>query len=298
MSIVRPKTIQIFLPDGDPQGIRVAEITTRILRVIEVPRALVSRFAAMDDAERVGLYILLGTGDDDGDSRLYIGQTGQVGKRLLEHNRNRDFWNKALVAVSLTNSLTDTHARFLEWHSIRTAREVGRYQVENGNAGTRPHTPAPLEADCQEIHESVALLVATLGHPVFEPLSRAAAMASPEAGALYVCQASQADARGRYTEEGFVVLAGSSGRAMMVPSFRDQPFAKKRDQLEAQGVLRREGDRLVFTRDYLFSSPSAAATSVLGRTGNGWVEWRLPDGRTLDEVVRQAAEPAGEELAT
>lgn len=24
-----PKTIQIFLPGGDPQGIRVAEITTR-----------------------------------------------------------------------------------------------------------------------------------------------------------------------------------------------------------------------------------------------------------------------------
>ncbi len=33
-----PKTIQIFLPGGDPRGIRVAEITT-IVQVIEVPRA-------------------------------------------------------------------------------------------------------------------------------------------------------------------------------------------------------------------------------------------------------------------
>jgi hypothetical protein len=32
-----PKTIQIFLPSGDPQGIRIAEITTRIVRVLEVP---------------------------------------------------------------------------------------------------------------------------------------------------------------------------------------------------------------------------------------------------------------------
>jgi hypothetical protein len=29
-----PKTIQIFLPSGDPHGIRIAEITTRILQVI------------------------------------------------------------------------------------------------------------------------------------------------------------------------------------------------------------------------------------------------------------------------
>jgi hypothetical protein len=30
-----PKTIQLFLPGGDPRGIRVAEITTRIVQLIE-----------------------------------------------------------------------------------------------------------------------------------------------------------------------------------------------------------------------------------------------------------------------
>lgn len=29
-----PKTIQIFLPSGEPHGIRIAEITTRIVRVM------------------------------------------------------------------------------------------------------------------------------------------------------------------------------------------------------------------------------------------------------------------------
>jgi len=32
-----PKTFQIFLPGGDPRGIRIAEITTRIVQVIEAP---------------------------------------------------------------------------------------------------------------------------------------------------------------------------------------------------------------------------------------------------------------------
>lgn len=40
-----PKTIQIFLPGGDPRGIRVAEITTRIVQVIEVPPQPIARFS-------------------------------------------------------------------------------------------------------------------------------------------------------------------------------------------------------------------------------------------------------------
>ncbi len=35
----RPRTIQIFLPDGDPSGIRIAELTTSIVRLIELPRS-------------------------------------------------------------------------------------------------------------------------------------------------------------------------------------------------------------------------------------------------------------------
>ena len=38
-----PKTIQIFLPGGDPRGIRVAEITTRIVQVIRGVEGLGSR---------------------------------------------------------------------------------------------------------------------------------------------------------------------------------------------------------------------------------------------------------------
>ena len=50
-----PKTIQIFLPGGDPRGIRIAEITTRILQVIEVPRSLLPTFLKMPQSGQVAL---------------------------------------------------------------------------------------------------------------------------------------------------------------------------------------------------------------------------------------------------
>jgi hypothetical protein len=37
----------------------------------------------------------------------------------------------------------------------------------------------------------------------------------------------------------------------------------------------------------LFRSPSGASDVVLGRSSNGWIEWRDSAGRTLDELKRQ-----------
>ena len=162
------------------------------------------------------------------------------------------------------------------------ADKAGRYAMENGNAGSRPHTPAPLQAECTELHDTIRVLLATLGHPLFEPLARISAKAD-DAG-LFYCRASEADARGLFTEEGFVVLKGSTGRAETVPSFQKHGYQRVRDRLLEQGVLAEQNGRIRFERDHLFPSPSAAAACVTGRTANGLIEWKDARGRTLNEV--------------
>jgi hypothetical protein len=269
---------------------RVAEITTRIVRVIEVPRSQLADFLKMPEAQQVGVYFLMGELSEAGLPRSYIGQSGNVGKRLEQHHQNKDFWNRAFVVISLTNSLTQTHALFLEWLAIAEATKAGRYGLENGNTGTQPYTPAPLQADCHEIHETAATLLATLGQPIFEPLTSA-----PTAKGiveLFYCKGSGADGVGEYTTEGFVVHKGSKGRAEIVPSIQGTSHERMRSQLITEGVLTEiagsAGSLLVFTRDHLFSSPSTAAMAVMGRSANGWVEWKTASGKTLDEVKRQA----------
>jgi hypothetical protein len=122
---MRPQTIQIFLPAGDPRGMRVAEITTRIVRVIEIPRSQLAEFIKTPEAQQVGVYFLMGELSDAGLPRVYIGQSGNVGSRLVQHNLNKDFWNRAMVVISLTNSMTQTHALFLEWFAISEASPAG-----------------------------------------------------------------------------------------------------------------------------------------------------------------------------
>ena len=285
----RPQTIQIYLPGGDPRGMRVAEITTRIVRVIEVPRSQLADFLKMPEAQQVGVYFLMGELSEAGLPRAYIGQSGNVGNRLVQHNQNKDFWNRALVVISLTNSMTQTHALFLEWFAIAEATKAGRYSLENGNTGSQPYTPAPLQADCHEIHETAATLLATLGQPIFEPLTQTANTidGKPKPAELFYCKGPDASGVGEYTSEGFVVHKDSTARIDNVASIKGTSQECFREQLVTDGVLKLQGKQYVFTRDYLFSSPSMAAIAVLGRSANGWMEWKTGDGQTLDGAKRQ-----------
>ena len=280
-----PKTIQIFLPGGDPRGIRVAEITTRIVQVIEVPRSLLSDFIKMPESDQVALYFLFGEAEDGTEQKVYIGQTGDLRARLTKHNKEKEFWQRALVLISRTHSLTQTHALYLEWHCLQASRKAGRYTDENGNNGSKPHTPAPLQADCMEIFETGHALLATLGFPVFDPVAKPAETAP--ADEVFFCKASSSNGRGLYTQEGFVVLKGSVGRRENVPSIVGTAGERLRVRLVESGVMREDGDAVIFEKDHLFRSPSMAALALMGRTCNGWIDWKTAAGKTLDMVKRQ-----------
>lgn len=279
----RAKTIQIFLPSGDPQGIRIAEITTRIMQVIEVPRSLLGEFAQMPESGQVGLYFLIGESEGTSAS-VYIGQTRNLQSRLVAHHREKEFWDKAMVVVSRTHSLLQTHVLFLEWYCIQKAREVERYSDLNGNAGSEPYTPAPLQADCLEMFDTASILLSTLGFPIFEPIARST---NAEDNLLFYCERGGIRGIGQYTPEGMVVLTGSTGRSALSSPLLGSATERRRVDLLRSGMYRVDGERIVVEKDHVFSSPSSAASFLTGNSSSGWEEWKDERGRTLDEVLRQ-----------
>lgn len=50
---MRHMNIQIYLPTGDPQGIRIAEITTRTVWILDVPRMEIKSFFEMPESDQV-----------------------------------------------------------------------------------------------------------------------------------------------------------------------------------------------------------------------------------------------------
>ena len=95
------------------------------------------------------------------------------------------------------------------------------------------------------------------------------------------------EAKAVYTTDEFVVLEGSTIRSNSVASFEGTGAARVRQRLIEEGILAAGEDGIYrFTRDYSFKSPSGASDVILGRSTNGWQEWRNEAGKTLDELKR------------
>ena len=287
--MARPQTIQIYLPSGNPAGMRIASLTTRTVRVFDVPRSLLSEFLKERESTQVGLYFLFGAAETDENPQAYIGQSGNVGVRLQQHTASKDFWNKAMVAVSLTNEWTSTHVAFLEWSSVDRAGQVGRYQLLNGNQGSNPFTPKPLEADCNEFLETIGVLLATLGAPILEEVQRsstdAAIKGRDEQGQsdLLYFRETGCNARGYQTSEGLLVLAGSTGRGDLRPSARSRT-KRLREALIEQGICETKDGQIVLLKNHLFPSPSAAGELLVGGSNNGRTSWKNAAGLDLKHI--------------
>jgi len=274
------KTIQIFLPDGNPRGVRIAEITSRTVQVSLIPRASLDLALKRDKLGAPSIYMLFGNSEDEGKPTAYIGEAENFAKRIKKPDHQNREWTHTVVALSKTGFLTKTHVKFLESISIDAAAKVNRFKLENSQGSTKPHVRESDEADIWDFFETMQLLVSTLGYPIFDEVAKA------KKKDLLHCKGKDAKGTGEYTEDGLVVLAGSVCQYDLVKS-AGKWVAARRQALIDQGVLVDDGNSLHFNESYSFPSPSTAAIIVLGRPANGWIEWKYEDGKTLDEVKRQ-----------
>ena len=81
------KTIQIYLPDGNPRGIKIAEITSRTVSAILIPRSKLEDIAKRTEVDNVGVYLLFGSSETK--PMVYIGEAENCINRLKQHNKTK-----------------------------------------------------------------------------------------------------------------------------------------------------------------------------------------------------------------
>lgn len=282
MAATLGKTIQIFLPDGNPRGLKIAEFTSRTVQTILVPRAQLAFACSRKELSNVGLYFLIGESAAGSLPQLYAGEAEDCAVRLKQHNKQKDWWTVAIVCISKTTDFTKAHVKYLEWHCHQEALAAGRFNVDNSSVPTKSHISESMQADLMDHFDTIRILTGTLGYPLFEKIAKL------EKAELLTCKGKGARATGEYTEEGLIVFAGSTANRDFAPASH-RHFAAIREQMVKDGEFEIIDDDLMkLTKDRIFPSPSQAAAVMLGRNSNGWIEWKYPDGRTLDEVKRKS----------
>lgn len=284
-----PFILHILVADGDPDGLRVVERSNWNGKAVVFPRALYPTVRKREEFQQPGVYLLLGPREDGDGEKIYVGEGDPVFNRLESHYANKDFWTRAVFFVAGPGQLNKAHVQYLEAQLVRRAQAAKRLPLENGNTPTEP-TLSEMDRAYLEVFLSNLLgMLPVLGITAFEQ-GQAPVSVEKELPLLH-CEGKGITATGFDAPQGFIVREGSFAAKNFTKSVGDHfPYVvQQREDLLKSGVLVASGDRLQFTQDYTFSSPSMASTIALGRPSNGRTEWKDGEGRTLKSIQEAQA---------
>ena len=275
------KTIKQFLIDGLPNGRVSVELSNWIGKALKIPRSYLKESSNRIELQGTGVYLLIGKNPEELSDAVYIGEADGIFKRLSQH-LSTDFWNEAIVFVSKDENLNKAHIKYLEHRLYKIAFEAGRYELKNSNTPTKPSISEADKAEMEEFLQNIKLLVNTLGYKLFDKLFTS--KTEQRKNTFEIKKGEKIDAKGIPTNEGFVILKGSRITNKLGTSITNS-LINLRKQLIQQNIINPE--TLVFQEDYLFSSPSTAATLVTGRSANGLSEWKMRNGKSLKQFEEE-----------
>ncbi|MDD9994156.1 MAG: GIY-YIG nuclease family protein [Dehalococcoidia bacterium] len=280
--------VHIFMPDGDPEGVRVIEKANWSGEGLAFPRQLYqSKVTGREELTRPGVYVLWNSGEDGRLPRAYVGEGDVLKSRLDSHVSSKTFWTHGIAFTSKDGTLNKAHVQYLESQLVRIANDVGRCVLVNANAPRAPQLSPGVTAAVELYLADMLLCLPVLGVTFFEKPKEQAAGAQ----SLYL-RGKGITAQGYESVSGFVVRSGSHATKEEAPAFHKyypRLFSLRRELL-ANGILKEDGDAYLFVEDYLFTSPSYAAGVLLGHGSNGPETWRDASGRTLKVIRATTAE--------
>lgn len=297
------RTIQLFLVDGKPTGLRKATIHGWTGLLFVSGASAFGDLTARAEVDRTGVYILSGPDPDKpGVTRVYIGSGNSVSERIEQSAKKREFWETAITVTTSDDDLSKGHAEYLEAGLIRLTAQAGRVTLDNG---TQPDTdrrrlPEADVANMEQFLSNLKIILPVIGLDMLKPQPRAVTQVAKPADERTVKEVhfeirhkSGVQATAVEEDGEFVVLEGSE--ALIGTGYVQQSYGGLKDKMIAEGALvAHTTDRMRFAKPWPFSSPSAAAAIVLDRNANGRLEWKVR-GAPLNYHEWQQAQAGGSE---
>lgn len=121
------KTIQILLPDGDPDGVKVAEITGKMAKAYVLPKHMLSYAQIQPGLRSAALYFLF----SEDRIQVYIGACSNFAVDGVSEISKKDFWKTVIICTAPGGRLESADTVFLRSHAIKKA---GKLKILNTEA--------------------------------------------------------------------------------------------------------------------------------------------------------------------
>lgn len=272
------KKLEIIYHNGQPDGIRSIRRHLSTMTTYVIPRPLLTEAKKITGINRPGIYYLINENDENKIAQIYIGQTRNGVVRLDDHNRSKDFWNKAIMFLADSKSFSLDMISGLEEYAIIKAHESNRYKVENSVKPKYEIDEYDLPS-IEEVYDEIQFIMATQGYKMDN------ARSSLNESAVFHTTRNNIKAYGVYDGDKFQVLEGSEVNLAKPANL--EKYNKQRKELLEKGDIIRQADKYILKVTLEFNTPSGASDFIIGGSTNGWLEWKNQDGKTLDEIYRR-----------
>ena len=272
------KKLETIYHNGQPDGIRSIRRHLSTMTTYVIPRTLLSEAKKLSGINRPGIYYLISENDDNKIAQIYIGQTRNGVSRLDDHNRSKNFWNKAIMFLADNKTFSLDMISGLEAYAISKAHESNRYKVENAVNPKYEIDEYDLPL-IEEVYEEIKFIMATQGYKMENAKSTL-----NETNVLHTTR-NGITAFGVYDGECFEVLEGSE--IYLAKPVTIEKYNVQRKELLDNGNIVYIDNKYILKTTLTFNSPSGASDFVIGGSTNGWTEWKDKDGKTLDELYRK-----------
>lgn len=271
------KKLETIYHNGQPYGIRSIRRNLSTMTVYVIPRPLLAEAKTISGINRPGIYYLINENDDNKIAQIYVGQTRNGILRLDDHNRSKDFWNKAIMFLADNKTFSLDMISGLEKFAIIKAQESKRYKVENTVVPKYEIDEYDM-ASVEEIYDEIQFIMGTQGYKMDN-------VKSSTSSDIFHTTRNGISALGIYDGEKFQVLEGS--QININKPVHLARYNKQRAELLASGEISQVDGKYFLNITIEFNTPSGASDFVLGGSTNGWVEWKNSEGKTLNEIFRK-----------
>ena len=280
------RSLELYFIDGKPDGMLTAEVFNWTGHVLMTPRTRIKDALGRDEAGYTGVYILLGETEDG--PLAYIGEAEDLGTRLRGHVKGKDWWETAVLITSTANNLHKAHVKYLESRLVEKALITKRMPLENGNAPARSSLSESATANMEEFLDTLMMVLPAIQVDMFVnkalPEKQSIKTTLVKVGVpVFKLESKRLgiDATAELIDGEMIIKAGSLIRKSWIGDRGQKThYFILHDKLRAAGVIETKGDHAIFTKDYAFSSPSAAGAIVNGRSTSGPREWKLKGTNT------------------
>ena len=255
-----------------------ARMDTWIGHVLISPKPKISQALQRKEAGYRGIYLLLGA--KDGDPAAYIGRTDTLSERIAQHTRNGWDWDTAVLVTADENRLSPGQVQFLEARLIEKAKSISPVKIAQ-NSQSIPKLSEAQVASMETFLDYLYMVLPAARINVFVSNARMGNFApdpkNPESDPTFELVINKDELRATlvYKEDEHVVLQGSIARKWSGGDNWGASYRQLQDEMRRNGILKEQGEKLVFTENCVFKSASAAAAVVTGRSANGPKEWKL-----------------------